>query len=118
MNLVVMIGKEKEVLGQVSALINRFETEKIIIVKDKSVDSFPRNEKCAVGEVDCDSDLISLRDEIGEKIEKAIDRDFEVALSMASGNGKEHMALLSALLSIPVGVKIVAYTKKGVEFIC
>jgi len=43
--------------------------------------------------------------------------DFEVALSIASGTGKEHMALISALLSIPVGVKFIVFTKKGVEFL-
>jgi hypothetical protein len=38
-------------------------------------------------------------------------------LSIASGNGKEHMAIVSALLSIPVGVRLVVYTKEGIEFI-
>jgi hypothetical protein len=43
--------------------------------------------------------------------------EFEVALSIASGNGKEHMALISALLSIPVGIRLVVYSKKGIEFV-
>ena len=40
--------------------------------------------------------------------------NLEVALSIASGNGKEHMALQSALLSLPVGVRFTALTKDGV----
>jgi len=39
---------------------------------------------------------------------------FEVALSLVSGSGKEHMALQSALLSLPVGVRFTALTKEGV----
>ena len=40
----------------------------------------------------------------------------EVALSIASGDGREHMALISALLSLPVGVRFTALTKDGVIF--
>ena len=41
----------------------------------------------------------------------------EVALSIASGDGKEHMALISSLLSIPVGVRFTALTKDGIVFL-
>ena len=41
----------------------------------------------------------------------------EVALSIASGDGKEHMALISALLSIPAGVRFVALTKDGIVYL-
>ena len=48
---------------------------------------------------------------------KELSGDFEVAISLASGNGKEHMALISALLSIPVGIRLVVYTKEGIKYI-
>ena len=38
----------------------------------------------------------------------------EVALSIASGEGKEHMALISALINSPVGIRFAALTKDGV----
>ena len=38
----------------------------------------------------------------------------EVALSIASGDGKEHMALISALINLPVGIRFAALTKEGV----
>ncbi len=117
MYLVAFVGKEKESLGQISALINRFEGEKMILVKDKSTEEFPSNEKCEVVDISTEKDLLSLIQEIKLKLKSALTSEFEVALSLASGNGKEHMALLSALLSIPVGVKLVAYTKNGIEFL-
>ena len=43
--------------------------------------------------------------------------DFEIALSIASSTGKESMALISALLCIPVGIRLVAFTKNGIDFI-
>ena len=39
---------------------------------------------------------------------------FEVGLSIASGDGKEHMALVSALINLPVGIRFAALTKEGV----
>lgn len=39
----------------------------------------------------------------------------EVGLNLASGNGKEHMAVLSAVLKLGVGFRLVAATKEGVK---
>lgn len=39
---------------------------------------------------------------------------FEVALNLVSGNGKEHMAILSALLKLGIGIRLMAVTKDGV----
>ena len=39
----------------------------------------------------------------------------EVAINLISGTGKEHMALLSALLKLGVGIRLVALTKEGVK---
>jgi hypothetical protein len=57
-----------------------------------------------------------LRDELKEKLKGKINGT-EVALSIASGDGKEHMALISALLAIPVGVRFTALTKDGVIYL-
>ena len=38
----------------------------------------------------------------------------EIGLNLISGNGKEHMALLSAVLQCGVGFRLVALTKEGV----
>ncbi|MBI5390426.1 hypothetical protein HZB02_02985 [Candidatus Woesearchaeota archaeon] len=40
--------------------------------------------------------------------------DFEVAVNIISGNGREHMALLSALLKVGLGLRLVVYTKEGI----
>jgi hypothetical protein len=35
-------------------------------------------------------------------------QDMEVALNMSSGSGKEHMALLSCLLKLGLGIRLVS----------
>jgi len=117
MELVAFLGTDKETWGQVSALINRGEWEKVIIVKNKSADAFPMTENCELIELFTDKPMVELKGDMMDKLKTRLAGDLEVALSIASGNGKEHMALISALLSIPVGIRLVVFTKEGLEFI-
>ena len=41
--------------------------------------------------------------------------DTVVALNLALGSGKEHMAILSALIKLGLGIRLVAYTSEGVR---
>jgi len=39
--------------------------------------------------------------------------DFDVALNLVSGSGKEHMAVISAIMNEGLGFRLVAITKEG-----
>ncbi|MDO8460173.1 MAG: hypothetical protein Q7S74_03625 [Nanoarchaeota archaeon] len=117
MEIVASVGTDKENWGQILALLNRAEYEKAIIVKNRNAESFPVNDRCIVIEIDSSLSLVNLKSYLLEKLKKELSGDFEVNLSIASGTGKEHMALVSALLSVPVGIRLVAYTKEGIEFL-
>ena len=117
MDFVAFVGEDKENWGQITALMSRLECEKVILVKNKNVVGFPDNEKTKSIEVDTSKSLSDVKNEILSKIKNEIGNEFDVSLSLASGSGKEHMALLAALLNVPVGVRLVIYTKSGIEFI-
>jgi hypothetical protein len=116
MELVAFLGKDRESWGQISALMKKEKWDKVVIIKNKDAedDPFEIDDKI---KVNSDLPLLLLKDELLKTLKEKLSGDFEVALSIASGNGKEHMALISALLSIPVGIRLVAYTKDGVEYI-
>ena len=115
MELVAFLGADKENWGQITALVKREKCDKVILVKNKSAEEFPDSGSESI-KVNSDAPLLDLKNEIMQKIKSRLG-GFEVALSLASGSGKEHMALISALLSIPVGIRLVVFTKKGVEFV-
>lgn len=117
MELVALLSTGKGTWGQVSGLIKQGEWEKVIVLGSSFARDF--NIPGAVFdfvEIDTEKNLLQLKKEIQEKLKDKIN-GIEVALSIASGNGKEHMALQSALLSIPVGVRFTALTKDGVVFL-
>lgn len=116
MELIAFLGTDKETWGQVTALINRQDWEKIILVKNKSADEFVPSKKCDIININSDRPLLEIKKDIMEKLKGKLG-ELEVSLSIASGNGKEHMALISALLSIPTGIRLVVFTKEGIEFI-
>lgn len=117
MEFVAFVGQDKENWGQITALVNRLEAERNILVISKNVEGFPTNERCEIISIDSGKPLAQMQEELLKKLKEKLSGDFEVSLSLASGNGKEHMALLSALLNVPVGVKIVVYTKEGIQFL-
>jgi hypothetical protein len=118
MNLVAFLGTDKENWGQITALINRMEDcEKVLLFRNKSAENFPATENCEIVEIDSSLPLMQMQKQIQEKVKSYFKDDFEIALSLASGTGKEHMALISAVLSAPMGIKLVAFTKNGIEFL-
>ncbi len=63
-------------------------------------------------------DMQSPASEMIKSIQKQLHgklNDLEVALNMVCGSGKEHMALLSALVKMGMGIRLMAVTKEGIK---
>jgi hypothetical protein len=113
MELVALLSRGKGTWAQVSGLMKFGEWEKIILIGDDFAEKFTSEKEFEFIKVDLDKKIKDLREELKEKLEGKIDGT-EVALSIASGDGKEHMALISALINLPVGIRFAALTKEGV----
>lgn len=102
--------------GQVAGLCKQGQWEKIILLgpnyaKDFNLEGIPFD----FIEFDPNKSITQLKEFFVEKLKDRFSSfNSEVSLSIASGSGKEHMALISALLSIPVGVRFAALTTNGV----
>src|SRR3989338_1724785 len=113
MELVALLSSDKESWGQLSGLMKHGEWENIIILGDDSAKQFSSEIKFEFIKVDLTKKIQELKDDFMKKLKGKI-LSTEVALSIASGNGKEHMALISALINLPVGIRFAALTKDGV----
>jgi hypothetical protein len=114
MELVAFLGAGKGSWGQVAGVINRGDWENIIIIGDDIARQFNSEKDFEFIEAKSKG-LVDLKEEILKKLRGKI-KGTEVALSIASGEGKEHMALISALLSLPAGIRFTALTKDGIVF--
>jgi hypothetical protein len=115
MELVALLSSGKGTWAQVAGLITRENWDKIIIIGDEFAKKFSVSKPHEFILYDSNASIIEMKQEILKKLEGKIDGT-EVALSIASGEGREHMALISALLSLPVGVRFTALTKEGLIF--
>ena len=114
-DLVACVSSGEKSLLHVSRLVNEMEWKNIFIVTNESG---KHNFKCGKNVnfvvVDFERPVSLLIEDIKNELKGKVN-DFEVALNMVSGNGKEHMALLSALLKLGVGIRLMAVTKEGVK---
>ncbi len=116
MELIALLSKGEGTWAQVSGLMKYGEWDKIVIVGSDFAKDFVHEKKFDFVKVDLDKKLVDLKDELSKKLKGKFD-GMEVALSLASGDGKEHMALVSALINIPVGIRFVALTKDGIVYL-
>ena len=113
MELVALLSTGQGTWAQVSGLMKYGEWEKIILIGGEFAKKFSHEKKFEFIQVDLNKKLKELRDELLQKL-KGKFSGTEVALSIASGDGKEHMALISALINLPVGIRFAALTREGV----
>lgn len=117
MELIALLSTGKGTWGQVAGLIQKGEWEKVIVVGPPFSKEFTvQGESFDFIEFDPNKSLIQLKKEFSAKLKNKF-QGLEVAISIASGNGKEHMALQSALLGLPLGLRFTALTKDGVVFL-
>jgi len=116
MELVALLSSGKGTWGQVSGLLKQGDWDKIILLGDSFAKTFTSEKKFEFIQVDTNKKLIELKKEVLEKLKGKINGT-EVALSIASGNGKEHMAIISSLLSLPVGIRFTALTRDGIVYL-
>lgn len=113
MELVALLSSGSGTWAQVSGLMKYGEWDKVIIIGDDFSKDFKHEKPFEFIKVDLSSKIKDLRDDLLKKLKGKI-HGTEVALSIASGDGKEHMALISALINSPVGIRFAALTKEGV----
>ncbi|GIU68558.1 MAG: hypothetical protein KatS3mg001_408 [Candidatus Pacearchaeota archaeon] len=116
MEFIALLSTGKGSWGQISGLIKYGEWDKIILIGRDFAEKFTSEKKFEFIRVDLDKRIKELKEEFEKKLRGKI-QGTEVALSIASGDGKEHMALISALLSLPVGIRFVALTKEGILYL-
>jgi hypothetical protein len=113
MELVCLLSSGEGTWAQVSGLMKYGDWEKIVLVGDDFAKKFTHEKPFEFVKIDLNQKIKPLSEDLSAKL-KGKFSGFEVAVFIASGSGKEHMALISSLINLPVGIKFVALTKEGI----
>ena len=114
-HLVACLGTGKGTWGHVSRLINDGNWEKIILITNSfGKENFANGKNAELIAIDDRKGLEELRDDIKSSLNGKL-TGTEVAINIVSGTGKEHMALMSAILKLGFGIRFMALTKDGIK---
>ncbi len=113
--LVACLSTGKGTWTHVLQLLNQRWDKIILITNEFGKENFkglPQNAEFIVIDAD-NNEVPKLKDYLIQELKPKIRG--EVALNIASGSGKEHMALFSALINLGVPIKLISASKDGFE---
>jgi len=113
-DLVAFLSTGKGTWAHVSALIKGEKWDKVYLLTNEfGKDKFTTDENTELIVINSNASEEELRDEIAKILkEKA---KGEIAVNFISGSGKEHMALIGALMKSGVGFRFMVSTKEGIK---
>jgi hypothetical protein len=113
-SLIACLSTGKGTWSQVLQLIRRQEWEKVFLVTNQfGKDNFKSDKPCELIVIDENKSIPELVSDIRAGLSGKI-ADFEVALNLVSGTGKEHMAVLSAVLKEGLAIRLVSVDSNGI----
>ena len=114
-DLIACLSTGKGTWGHVNRVIKDQEWGKILLITNEfGRENFTAEKDSEFILIDQNQPLKDLRDNIQQQLKDKV-TNTEVALNLISGTGKEHMAIIAALLKLGVGIRLIALTKNGIE---
>ena len=113
--LVASLSTGKGTWAHVSKLIQDENWEKIFLVTNMfGKENFSNTKNAEMIIIDDNKEMEELKELIYNSLKDKV-KDVEVCLNFVSGSGKEHMATISAVLKLGVGIRFVVSSKEGVK---
>ncbi|MFH0874972.1 MAG: hypothetical protein V1859_03480 [archaeon] len=106
-SLVACLSSGKGTWSHVAKLINSENWDSVfLITNDFGKNNFKPDSKTRLITIDESKDITDIITNIHKELENKIN-DTEVGVNLVSGTGKEHMAIISALLKLGLGLRFV-----------
>ncbi|MBD3164845.1 hypothetical protein GF323_06630 [Candidatus Woesearchaeota archaeon] len=113
-DLIAFISQEKATAAHVRQVIKGQEWEKIYLIANQDFNESLKKDNMELIRIDNRKMLPEIAEDIRKHLKDKV-KMMETAVNIIAGSGKEHMALLSALLKLGVGIRFIAFTTKGVR---
>lgn len=114
-DLVACLSSGKGSWNYIQKLIKEESWDKVFLITNSfGKQNFKPQENVELIVTDFTLSLPELIKDVNSKLKGKI-RNIEVAVNIISGNGKEHMAIISSLLKLGLAIRLVAVTLSGVK---
>jgi hypothetical protein len=114
-DLVALISSGKGTIAHVAKLIEGEQWEKVFLITTVEFkNEVPKKDNVELIIIDNKKMLIEIIEDLKKDLRGKL-RIMDTAVNIISGEGKEHMALLSALVQLGIGIRFMALTKDGVR---
>ena len=114
-DLIACLSSGEKSWAHVARLIKEQDWKNVFLITNElGKNNFKAEKQVKFVVVDFQKPVSELIEDIKNGIKEKL-TGFEVALNLVSGSGKEHMAILSALLKLGVGIRLMAVTKEGAK---
>ena len=115
--LIACLSTGKGTWTEVNKIIQSQEWNKVFLITNQfGKDNYTLGKNTELVLVDSfpDTPTTIITDQIKKQLKDKIE-DFEVALNLASGSGKEHMAVLEAVMQMGLNFRLIAVNRNNVE---
>lgn len=115
--LIACLSTGKGTWTEVSRIIQSQEWNKVFLITNQfGKDNYMpgKNTELVIVESFPETPAIVITEQIKKQLKDKIS-DFEIALNLASGSGKEHMALLEAVLQLGLNFRQITLNRNNVE---
>ncbi len=114
-DLIACLSTGKGTWGHVGRLITDGEWSNILLITNEfGKENFTSEKKHEKIIIDATKSIEEQRDEIIKQLQGKLSGT-EVAINLISGTGREHMAIITAVLKLGYGLRFVALTKEGIK---
>ena len=114
-DLIACLSTGKGTWAHVFRLIEEHEWDNIFLITNEfGKEKFQPKKQVEYILINSNRFLPELTEDIKSQLKEKINPT-DVAVNLISGSGKEHMAILSALLKLGLGIRLIALTTNGVK---
>lgn len=112
--LIACLSTGKGTWGHITRLIQDGKWDKIFLITNEfGKENFNNTNNAEFLVINQNQPIKDIISQIQESLKDKLEGD--VALNLVSGTGKEHMAILSALLKSGIGIRLITLTQNGIE---
>ncbi|MDD4877503.1 MAG: hypothetical protein PHO02_00520 [Candidatus Nanoarchaeia archaeon] len=113
-DLIACLSTGKGTWLEVSKIMKAADWTHIYLIAPKfSMENFKHDKKFEFVEINPDGEIEDMKKTIVEKLTNKLDID--TAISIVSGTGREHMAVISAALTLGAGIRLVSLKNNNME---